>query len=122
MTYDSLGKGGPIFSTWGTSLSTPCWAGLIAIADQGRAIHGLPLLNTDSSLQTLLYDAPLSDFHDITSGYNGYSAGPGYDLVTGIGTPVANLLIPYLARTSINHDAPEQSRELVHPQLSGSRS
>jgi hypothetical protein len=34
-----------------------------------------------------------SDFHDITSGNNGtYSAGPGYDLVTGRGTPFANLI------------------------------
>ena len=49
---------------------------------------------------TDLYDlaniAP-GDFHDITSGYNGYSAGPGYDLVTGLGSPRANLLIPGLA-------------------------
>ena len=33
-------------------------------------------------------------FHDITSGNNGYPAGPGYDLVTGIGSPVANVLVP----------------------------
>ena len=40
---------------------------------------------------TALYSLPSSDFHDITIGYNGgYSAGPGYDEVTGIGTPVAN--------------------------------
>ena len=37
------------------------------------------------------------DFRDITSGNNGYAAGTGYDLVTGIGTPVANLLVPALA-------------------------
>jgi hypothetical protein len=36
-------------------------------------------------------------FHDITSGSNGgYSAGPGYDLVTGIGTPKASQLVPML--------------------------
>ena len=40
---------------------------------------------------------PSGDYHDITSGNNGYAAGPGYDLVTGIGTPVANLLVPALA-------------------------
>ena len=38
---------------------------------------------------------PAADFHDITSGNNnGYSAGPGYDMVTGIGSPVANKLVP----------------------------
>jgi hypothetical protein len=33
----------------------------------------------------------------VTSGTNGYSAGAGYDLVTGLGTPVADLLVPDLA-------------------------
>jgi len=104
-TYDSDGAGSTTitknyeFNTWGTSVSTPCWAGLIAIADQGLALKGLAPLNTSSYLQTDLYDLPLTDFHDITSGNNGFAAGPGYDLVTGIGTPVANLLIPDLAGT-----------------------
>ena len=30
-------------------------------------------------------------------GNNGYAAGPGYDLVTGIGTPIINKLDPILA-------------------------
>ena len=30
----------------------------------------------------------------ITSGTNGYTAGAGYNLVTGLGTPVANLWCP----------------------------
>src|SRR5262249_47348994 len=37
------------------------------------------------------------DFHDVTAGAStgspGYAAGPGYDLVTGRGTPVANLVV-----------------------------
>ena len=45
-----------------------------------------------------LYQLPTGDFHDITSGTNGYNAGPGYDLVTGRGTPIANLIVPALAR------------------------
>ena len=35
---------------------------------------------------TDLYNLPSSDYNDITSGYNGYFATPGYDLVTGLGT------------------------------------
>lgn len=31
-----------------------------------------------------------SNFHDITSGNNGNAASVGYDLVTGIGSPIAN--------------------------------
>ena len=49
-----------------------------------------------------LYALPPSDFHDITSGGStstssppgpNYSAGPGYDLVTGRGSPIANLVV-----------------------------
>jgi len=102
--YDSLGGGD--YGVAGTSLSSPCWAGLIAIADQGLVLGGQPLLDSHPALQTKLYDLPLSDFHDITSGNNGFAAGPGYDVVTGIGTPVANLLIPDLVGTSIDYTVP----------------
>src|SRR5207249_6100421 len=47
------------------------------------------------SLATALYQLPLTDYHDIVNGSNGPppgTAGAGYDLVTGIGTPRANLL------------------------------
>ena len=36
-------------------------------------------------------------FHDITTGNNGYGAGPGFDMVTGLGSPVANRLVTDLA-------------------------
>ena len=91
--------GGLGYGYMGTSLSSPCWAGLIAIANQGRvAAGGTPLNSTANPQQTLeaLYSLPASDFHDITTGYNGYSAGAGYDFVTGRGTPIANTLIPDL--------------------------
>ena len=39
---------------------------------------------------------PQSDYNVIASGTNGYSADAGYNLVTGLGTPVANLLVPDL--------------------------
>ena len=84
----------------GTSLSAPCFAGLIAIADQGLANAGQPLLTTTTALGAL-YSLPSTDFHDVITGYNGYSAGPGYDLVTGIGTPIANLLVPALVITPV---------------------
>jgi len=63
------------------------------IINQGRVLGGLTPM--DGRTQTLpkLYSLPASDFHDITTGNNGYAAGPGYDLVTGRGTPIANLLI-----------------------------
>ena len=36
-------------------------------------------------------------FHDITAGTNGYPAAPGWDPVTGWGSPSAQVLIPLLA-------------------------
>jgi hypothetical protein len=82
----------------GTSLATPMWAGLISIADQGRALNGESSLNGLTQTLPALYSLPSSDFHDITTGTNGtYAATPGYDLATGIGSPVANLLVPALA-------------------------
>jgi hypothetical protein len=90
--YDTYG-----YSGWtnvgGTSASAPLWAALIAIADQGRALAGQSSLDGFTQALPKLYQLPQSDFHDITSGSNGtYSAGTGYDLVTGRGTPYANLI------------------------------
>ena len=92
--YDSVSYSGQSgwFQVGGTSAATPAWAGLIAIADQGLATGGKgPLSGTQA--QSQLYALPSSDFHDISTGYNGYSATSGYDLVTGLGSPKANLLV-----------------------------
>ena len=87
------------FDVFGTSFATPSWAGLFAIVNQGRVARGAKPLNSGGKpMQALqaLYRLPASAFHDITSGYNGTSAGPGYDQVTGRGSPVANVLVPDL--------------------------
>ena len=101
--YDSYNNGSatPWVGEAGTSLSAPMFAGLIAIANQGRVLQGGTTLNSPSDpTQTLsaLYSLPPTDFHSITTGNNGgYNAGPGYNEVTGLGSPVANLLVPDLA-------------------------
>jgi hypothetical protein len=98
----------------GTSLGAPAWAGLIAIGDQGLATVGHAPLSTAQALAGL-YKLPSWDFHDERFGYNGYSAGPGYDLVTGLGSPVANQLVIDLDRTvapvsgPLIYEAPEGS-------------
>ena len=88
----------------GTSAGSPQWAALIAIANQGRALNGLPSLNGATQTLPALYSAPSNAFTDIIDGtnenefsYSWQTAAPGYDLATGIGTPAANNLIPYLA-------------------------
>ncbi len=98
--YDTWneGQGGGYFQVGGTSLSSPLWSGFIAIANQGRALAGESTLNGYTQTLPMLYSLPSSDFHDVTSGSNGtYSAAPGYDLATGRGTPIANLLVPAFA-------------------------
>ena len=87
----------------GTSAAAPMWAGVIAFADQGRALNGLPTLDGPSQTLPLLCSLPQSDFHDITTGNNGYAAGMGYDLVTGRGTPIADVLCGALAQTPAGH-------------------
>ncbi len=96
--YD-LGSATPWVRTGGTSLATPLWAGMAAIADQGRALAGGTPLGSTAMLTDLYNLAKIApgDFHDITQGNDGHFAGRGYDLVTGLGTPKANLLIPDLA-------------------------
>jgi hypothetical protein len=80
----------------GTSLSVQCWAAIIALADQDSSITnaGQALYHLAGSQSNYNPDGA---YRDITSGSNGtYSAGVGYDLVTGLGSPVANFLIPAL--------------------------
>ncbi len=70
------------FTLGGTSVSAPCWAGLLAIG----LVDGLSPTGTEA----LLYQDSLvpGAYHDITEGSNGYPADAWYDLVTGVGTPV----------------------------------
>ena len=79
----------------GTSVATPIWAGIAAIADQ-KAGGALGFL--DPSLYRIYGSANYSrDFHDILEGYNGFRAGPGWDAVTGLGSPIVASLLNNLA-------------------------
>ena len=112
--YDSFAYGGHSgwFTVGGTSASAPQWAGLIAVADQGLALAGKGSLG---NAQSVLYAMPSSAFHDVTSGFNGYSARSGYDLVTGLGTPVASQLVAgVLASQSVSGAAAVAARAIPH--------
>jgi kumamolisin len=79
----------------GTSWSAPTWAGFCALINDARNKAGKPPL---TFLPPLLYKLIGSNsFRDITAGSNGaYSAGPGYDMVTGIGVPSVKALMAAL--------------------------
>ncbi len=87
----------PWYKVGGTSVAAPAWAGMFAVVDQGRTLASLGTLNGRSQTLPALYALSSSNFHDITSGSDGDSAGAGYDLATGRGSPIANLLVPDLA-------------------------
>lgn len=97
--YDSTPASGVVGwqTVGGTSAGAPAWAALVALADQGRELSGLGSLDSSTALKAI-YAAPASNFHDIVSGNNGgYSASVGNDLVTGRGSPVADILAADLA-------------------------
>jgi subtilase family serine protease len=107
--YDSLAFEGD--SGWqvygGTSAGTPQWAAIVAIADQGRAANGAGTLDgATGTLPTLysLYTAQnyFNTYNDITVGRSGFrtSAQPGYDLVTGLGSPQASAVVSALINSS----------------------
>jgi subtilase family serine protease len=95
-------KMGYWFSLYGTSASTPEWAGILAIANANRALSNKPPLGVPNNKIYSVYNTSNSlyatDFYDIMSGTNGKcvtcTASTGYDTVTGLGSPnVNNLLV-----------------------------
>jgi kumamolisin len=83
---------GDVQQIGGTSWSAPAWAGFCALLNEARSKASKPPLGF---LPPLIY--PLingKSFRDITAGTNGaYSAGSGYDMVTGVGVPNVDELI-----------------------------
>jgi subtilase family serine protease len=114
-TYQSFG-GEPAgwYVTCGTSEASPLFAGIVALADQ-VAGHSLGLINP--ALYAMLA-AHAPGLVDITEGNNtvgftqdgtshtvhGYTAGPGYDLASGVGTVNAARFVPELAVAATIHD------------------
>jgi subtilase family serine protease len=99
----------------GTSAGAPSFAGILALINQATASNGLG--NVNPMLYSLAANSP-NAFHDITTGTNkvpctsgtkncpagtttiGFTAGPGYDQVTGLGSlDVGNLITAWIAAT-----------------------
>jgi hypothetical protein len=91
-------------SVGGTSLSTPQWAGLLAIANAARAVNGKAALGAPhAALYGQIASVPgtyASAFADITLGSDGScalcTAKAGYDPLTGLGTPNVSALLSTL--------------------------
>ncbi|MGD0064500.1 MAG: S53 family peptidase [Streptosporangiaceae bacterium] len=101
-------SGGGLLPASGTSAATPLWAGVIALADQQAGQH-LGFVNP-AIYAIARSPAYHQAFHDVVTGDNsvlwptgvftGYTAGPGWDPVTGWGSPNAQYLVPLLAHTT----------------------
>jgi subtilase family serine protease len=96
-----LGSNSGFYFFGGTSEGSPQWAAITALADQAAG-HGLGALNPQLYRIAANATEYAADFHDVTVGNNafngpGYSAGTGYDLPTGLGSPNAANLINTLA-------------------------
>jgi kumamolisin len=78
----------------GTSAVAPLWAALIALLNQQRG-------SNIGFANLALYQNAENGFHDITEGSNGaYSAGPGWDACTGLGSPNGSQLSQIFATTT----------------------
>jgi hypothetical protein len=94
---------GNVGGTGGTSASAPLWASFLALANQQA--NGVPVGFLNPAVYGLAQKASYTtNFHDIVSGNNFnsfspdlFSAVPGYDLVTGLGSPNGQNLINALA-------------------------
>jgi hypothetical protein len=82
----------PWLADGGTSLAAPCWATLLAIANQERVTPGgagAPFVNSTAAL-TALYDIPRSDYNQTTGAQYDPGTGASYN---GLGTPKANEVV-----------------------------
>jgi hypothetical protein len=114
--YTFIGPTSPYHIFGGTSAASPEFSGIVAMADQ---LAGGDLGTINNALYSIPYGGGLVD---VTSGNNdigpfknsdgqtyhvdGFSAGPGYDLASGLGTIDAARFVPSLAATDCGGPGP----------------
>lgn len=102
LVYDTNAGAGGWFIIGGTSVACPQFAGLVAIADQING-GGLGLINPALYAIGASPARYAADFHDITTGNNGYPASVGWDPITGLGTVDAANFVPDLVAAAHGH-------------------
>lgn len=114
----------------GTSAGSPQWSAILAIADQ-MAGHDLGFINAAVYRVGLAQKSYAASFHDVTSGTNsavefdasnnpitveGFTAGPGWDATTGLGSPSTGRLVPSLIQlTSAGDGIAAIAGSMPHP-------
>jgi subtilase family serine protease len=109
--YGSFTAGPPVWAReCGTSLATPLFAGIVALAGQ-EAGHTLGAINPALYRMAASHDPGIVDVREGNNTFRstgggttqvvpGFPALPGYDLVTGLGTVDAALFVPELAKAA----------------------
>jgi hypothetical protein len=100
-TFTSTSGGtGVVSCSHGTSASAALWAGVIALSNDANTNYQAPI----GFANPKLYSLATTQFHDITVGDNNYGcttasctgasyqAVAGYDMATGLGSPLSTLL------------------------------
>lgn len=99
-------SGGYLYVVGGTSAAAPAWAGIAAVVNQGRAAIGKPTIasragGTNAALYALgtgsARYSTSTYYHDVVAGSNGTAAHPGYDTVTGLGSPTFSTIAGLIA-------------------------
>jgi len=100
------------YTVGGTSAGAPQWAALMAIVNGERSSPISGSFGADGALYAAANGTNyISNYRDIVSGSNanGHNCGnlclaaPGYDFVTGLGSPMANCLVPFLVGQPVCH-------------------
>src|SRR5207302_1936955 len=99
----------------GTSFAAPMWAGYLALVNQQSVANGhIAVGFINPSLYAIGEGSSYgSDFHDIVSGSNGYSATTRYDLATGWGSPNGTGLINALVGSATPPPLPSTPTNLT---------
>ena len=112
-TYCTVTNAGCPSTGWitvgGTSAAAPLWAGSTALINQYLQSQGKAIVGSANPALYGLFNAQQQSpaFHDVTSGTNlNYSAGPGYDMASGIGSPDVNNIAHDLASSGSGNTPP----------------
>lgn len=110
----------------GTSGAAPAWAALIALANASSLCKGIPigfanpaLYNAAASNYAANFNDPTQGTNDMTGSNGGqFTAGPGYDMATGLGSPNGASLANALCTDSIALSNPGAQRSILRMAVS----
>ena len=105
-------------SIGGTSAAAPVWAALVALANASPACSGTSVGFANPALYRAAGSGYAGLFNDVTAGNNDFtgsnggkfSAGPQYDMGSGLGSPIASALaVPLCETVTVTNPGPQTS-------------